>query len=482
MLFNLYNGNKLKNLYTIYYFAMSGEVKIKEIERRKAEVRRLGIHSHVTGLGLDKNLKAIDVADGLVGQKEAREAAGIIVKLIKEGKKPGHGLLLVGPPGTGKTAIAIGMARELGHDVPFVAISGSEIYGLTIRKTEFLRQAIRRAIGVRMKETKEVYEGEVIELEIEKEPYPYNPYIQIATGAIITLATKDETKTLEVGEKIANKLLELPVRIGDVIEIDAETGWITKLGRSSSKGLTTKGKTGEYKVAKLIDRPSGPVRKTKTITHTVTLHDIDIANIRFHRGLLFREEEISDEIRQKVDEYVNDLIKEHKAELIPGVLFIDEAHMLDVESFAFLSRALEEEFAPVLVLATNRAITTVKGTDMKSPHGIPIDMLDRLLIARTRFPNRDEILKILEIRAEAEDLKISKEALEMLADIGVKYSLRHASQLMLPAKAVADAMGDSTIEPKHIERVRSIFIDTRESVEYLKNELARDSFLAEFLK
>jgi len=461
---------------------MSGEVKIKEIERRKAEVRRLGIHSHVTGLGLDKNLKAIDVADGLVGQKEAREAAGIIVKLIKEGKKPGHGLLLVGPPGTGKTAIAIGMARELGHDVPFVAISGSEIYGLTIRKTEFLRQAIRRAIGVRMKETKEVYEGEVIELEIEKEPYPYNPYIQIATGAIITLATKDETKTLEVGEKIANKLLELPVRIGDVIEIDAETGWITKLGRSSSKGLTTKGKTGEYKVAKLIDRPSGPVRKTKTITHTVTLHDIDIANIRFHRGLLFREEEISDEIRQKVDEYVNDLIKEHKAELIPGVLFIDEAHMLDVESFAFLSRALEEEFAPVLVLATNRAITTVKGTDMKSPHGIPIDMLDRLLIARTRFPNRDEILKILEIRAEAEDLKISKEALEMLADIGVKYSLRHASQLMLPAKAVADAMGDSTIEPKHIERVRSIFIDTRESVEYLKNELARDSFLAEFLK
>ncbi|MEM2669618.1 MAG: RuvB-like domain-containing protein, partial [Candidatus Bathyarchaeia archaeon] len=200
------------------------------------------------------------------------------------------------------------------------------------------------------------------------------------------------------------------------------------------------------------------------------------------RGLLFREEEVSDEIRQKVDEYVNDLIKDHKAELVPGVLFIDEAHMLDVESFAFLSRALEEEFAPVLVLATNRAITTVKGTDIKSPHGIPIDMLDRLLIARTRFPTRDEIMKILDIRAEAEELRISKEALEMLTDIGEKYSLRHAAQLMLPAKAVAEAMGDSMIEPKHIERVRSLFIDTRESVEYLKNELAKDAFLAEFLK
>ncbi|MEM2029698.1 MAG: RuvB-like domain-containing protein, partial [Candidatus Bathyarchaeia archaeon] len=460
---------------------MSGEIKIREVETRRVEARRIGIHSHVTGLGLDKNLRAIDVADGLVGQKEAREAAGIIVHLIKQGKRPGHGLLLVGPPGTGKTAIAIGMARELGQDVPFVAISGSEIYGLTIRKAEFLRQAIRRAIGVRIKETKEVYEGEVVELEVEKEPYPYNPYIQIATGALITLATKDETKTLEVGERIANKLLELPVRIGDVIEIDAETGWITKIGRAAGRGITSKGKTGEYRVARVVERPSGPVRKTKTITHTVTLHDIDIANIRLHRGLLFREEEVSDEIRQKVDEYVNDLIKDHKAELVPGVLFIDEAHMLDVESFAFLSRALEEEFAPVLVLATNRAITTVKGTDIKSPHGIPIDMLDRLLIARTRFPTRDEIMRILDIRAEAEDLKISKEALEMLTDIGEKYSLRHASQLMLPAKAVAEAMGDSIVEPKHIERVRSLFIDTRESVEYLKNELAKDAFLAEFL-
>jgi DNA helicase TIP49 (TBP-interacting protein) len=109
-------------------------------------------------------------------------------------------------------------------------------------------------------------------------------------------------------------------------------------------------------------------------------------------------------------------------------------------------------------------------------------MLDRLLIARTRFPSRDEILRILSIRAEAEDIRLSREALEALADIGQRYSLRHASSLMLPAKVIAETMGDSTIEPKHVERARSIFIDTRESVEYLKNELAKDAFLAEFLR
>lgn len=39
------------------------------------------------------------------------------------------------------------------------------------------------------------------------------------------------------------------------------------------------------------------------------------------------------------------------------VLFIDEVHMLDIESFSFLNRALESDMAPVLIMATNRGIT-----------------------------------------------------------------------------------------------------------------------------
>ena len=39
------------------------------------------------------------------------------------------------------------------------------------------------------------------------------------------------------------------------------------------------------------------------------------------------------------------------------VLFIDEVHMLDIESFSFLNRALEDDMAPVLIMATNRGIT-----------------------------------------------------------------------------------------------------------------------------
>ena len=39
------------------------------------------------------------------------------------------------------------------------------------------------------------------------------------------------------------------------------------------------------------------------------------------------------------------------------VLFIDEVHMLDIECFSFLNRALETDMAPVLIMATNRGIT-----------------------------------------------------------------------------------------------------------------------------
>ncbi|RLE65896.1 MAG: TATA box-binding protein, partial [Thermoprotei archaeon] len=184
---------------------------------------RIGAHSHIKGLGL-KNGKALPIADGLVGQEEAREAAGIIVEMIKQGKMAGRAILLAGPPGTGKTALAIAIAKELGEDTPFMSLSGSEIYSSEIKKTEVLMQAMRKAIGVRIHEFRRVYEGMVERLEIKLGKHPYNPYQQIPVGATITLQTTDEKKTLSVDATITQELLARGVEEGDVIWIDAETG------------------------------------------------------------------------------------------------------------------------------------------------------------------------------------------------------------------------------------------------------------------
>ena len=70
------------------------------------------------------------------------------------------------------------------------------------------------------------------------------------------------------------------------------------------------------------------------------------------------------------------------------------------------NRALEDDLAPILVMATNRGVTRIRGTDYKTAHGLPTDLLDRLLIIRTEPYNEDELGKILKTRCEEEDVQM----------------------------------------------------------------------------
>jgi RuvB-like protein 1 len=72
----------------------------------------------------------------------------VVVELVKSRKFSGRALLLVGAPGTGKTALALAISHELGAKVPFCPMVGSEVYSTEVKKTEVLAEAFRRAIGV----------------------------------------------------------------------------------------------------------------------------------------------------------------------------------------------------------------------------------------------------------------------------------------------------------------------------------------------
>lgn len=52
------------------------------------------------------------------------------------------------------------------RQVPFCPMVGSEVYSSEVKKTEILMENFRRAIGLRIKENKEVYEGEVSSIAI----------------------------------------------------------------------------------------------------------------------------------------------------------------------------------------------------------------------------------------------------------------------------------------------------------------------------
>lgn len=446
--------------------------EIKEVASKISRFERVGAHTHIKGLGLDKNLKAIKVKDGMVGQEKAREAAGLVVEMIKEGKLSGKTVILAGPPGTGKTAIAVAISRELGPNVPFIQMSGSEIYSSERKKTEVLIEAIRKCIGVEIHEMRKVYEGEVAGIDIRTTSHPYNPYQKVPESVRITLKTTKQEKTIEAGASIAQQIIQQGITEGHVIQIDAETGRVASLGLSLE---SAKGKTYDVDTSQKIPRPTGDVLKEKEFVYSLTLADLDELNAKQRSGGFFslffggsESKEIDTEVRMAVDQQVKEWVDSGKAFIHPGVLFIDDSHLLDLEAFSFLGRALESELVPIIILATNRGITTIRGTDVKSPMGFPLDLLDRSVIIATHEYDAESIREILRIRAREEKVTIENDALERLTNIGAKSSLRYAVQLLSLAAQNAAAMKRKSVTIEDVERVDALFMDIGEASEHLR--------------
>jgi len=446
-------------------------MKIEEVQSTTKQAR-VAVHTHIKGLGLDEQGQALPVASGLVGQEKAREAAGLVVDLIKSKKMAGRALLMAGAPGTGKTALALGVAQELGPKVPFCPMVGSEVYSSEVKKTEILMEHFRRAIGLRIKESKEVYEGEVTEITPEETENPLGGYGRTISHVVIGLKTTKGSKQLRLDPSIYEALQKEKVALGDVIYIEANSGAVKRVGRSDVYASEYDLEADEY-----VPLPKGDVHKKKEIVQDVTLHDLDVANARPQGGqdLLSmvgqmakpRKTEITEKLRTEINKVVNKYIDQGIAELVPGVLFIDEVHMLDIECFTFLNRALESSLSPIVVFATNRGVCSIRGTDVLSPHGIPVDLLDRMLIIRTMPYSLEEMVQIIAIRAEAESLDIEDEALAALGEIGARTSLRYAVQALTPARIIAETGSRDGIKEVDIEVVDELFYDAKASARLL---------------
>jgi hypothetical protein len=172
-------------------------------------------------------------------------------------------------------------------------------------------------------------------------------------------------------------------------------------------------------------------------------------------------------VREQIDAKVAEWREEGKATIVPGVIFIDEVHMLDIECFSWLNRALESDLAPVLVCATNRGITTIRGTHYKSPHGMPLDLLDRCLIIPTQPYTEKEVKAILTIRCEEEDVEMNPEALDLLTRIAKETSLRYAMHMIMTAALCCKQRKGTEVELADVRKVYGMFSDLRRSTQYL---------------
>jgi len=127
--------------------------------------------------------------------------------MIKSKKMAGRALLLAGAAGTGKTAIAMAISQELGPKVPFCPMVGSEVYSAEVKKTEVLMENFRKSIGLRIKETKEVYEGEVTEMTAEETENPMGGYGKTIAHVVLGLKTVKGTKQLKLDPTIYERFL-----------------------------------------------------------------------------------------------------------------------------------------------------------------------------------------------------------------------------------------------------------------------------------
>ncbi|KAK0557029.1 RuvB ATP-dependent DNA helicase pontin [Tilletia horrida] len=445
-------------------------------------------HSHIKGLGLGDAGLALPLAQGFVGQRAAREACGLILDLIKLRKFAGRALLLVGGPGTGKTALALGLAQELGQKVPFCPMVASEVYSSEVKKTEVLMENFRRAIGLRVRETKEVYEGEVTELTPSEVDNPLSGYGKTISHVIIALKTVKGTKQLRLDPSIYESIMKERVSVGDVIYIEANTGAVKRVGRSDAYATEFDLEAEEY-----VPLPKGEVHKRKEVVQDVTLHDLDMANAKPQGGqdimsvvgqlVKGRRTEVTEKLRGEINKVVDKYIEQGIAELVPGVLFIDEVHMLDMECFTYLNRALESTISPHVILATNRGHAIVRGTEydgqpgsgqggIAAPHGIPVDLLDRCMIVRTVPYEREDIREVLKVRIKIEGLQVEEDALAKLTEEGVRSSLRFALQLLTPASILSQAAGRESITVADVSEADVLFIDARRSARNLANAAA----------
>merc|ERR1711865_1305869 len=316
-----------------------------------------------------------------------------------------------------------------------------------------------------MGEETEIIEGEVVEVQVD-EPEAGSGGAKVGK---LTLKTTEMETVYDLGQKMIEQVQKDNIQAGDVVTIDKSSGKISLLGKSFAR---SKDYDAMGPQAKFVPCPEGELQKRKEVVHTVSLHEIDVINSRSQGFLaLFSGDtgEIKQEVREQINGKVAEWREEGKADIVPGVLFIDEVHMLDIECFAFLNRALENVMAPVLIMATNRGITTIRGTKYKSPHGIPIDLLDRLLIVPTTPYKPKELEQILKIRCEEEDVEMEEDALTLLTSIAGNTSLRYSIQLITAANLVNRKRKGTEVSKADVRKVYGLFQDQGRSTQFLKD-------------
>ncbi|VDN14163.1 unnamed protein product [Dibothriocephalus latus] len=280
---------------------------------------------------------------------------------------------------------------------------------------------------------------------------PTGGYGKTVSHVVISLRTVKGVKQLKLDPSIYESLQKEHVEVGDVIYIEANSGAVKRQGRCDVYTAEYDLEADEY-----VPLPKGEVHKKKEVVQDVTLHDLDIANARPQGGhdivsmmgqlMKPKKTEITDKLRKEINKVVNKYIDQGIAELVPGVLFIDEVHMLDIECFTYLHRALESTIAPIVIFATNRGKCLIRLVSFFANLTNVSLRLPLIPVLLTLSPNNEPFHALLN---------------------------RFVIQLLTPASRLAQLSESEEIGPEHINEVAGLFLNAKQSAKILAEHEAQ---------
>lgn len=393
--------------------------------------RSKGIHNHIDNIGLTEKGEISDNLSSIVDQYDARRASGIIVDLVNSNKFGGKVFLITGPKGCGKTALTVAISEELGNKIPFVNISGNDVYSSEVKKSEMLDEYLRKAVMVSIKEYKHIYEGEVVDIQDAK----------------LDLRSSKGTKTLQLSKELKDQMIFQNVKVGDVVHIDSSSGIFKRMGRGESY-------LNDYDLEadKYVPLPKGDIYRKKEVVFNTTLHDLDVSSVNptgqdvlslVHQVVKNKKSEITEKLRQDIDSYVNNC---NFAEVIYGVLLIEDANLLDIECFTYLNKIIDTGRGPTIILTSNN----IEESNDSLYFGIPRQFLQKcLIIPINKSKNEFEVIKR---RLAKENLQISDNGLKALENLTLNFGITYTVNIIKMLKG----LGESITE-KDIEKLTSIF-------------------------
>ena len=393
--------------------------------------RSKGIHNHIDNIGLTEKGEISDNLSSIVDQYDARRASGIIVDLVNSNKFGGKVFLITGPKGCDKTALTVAISEELGNKIPFVNISGNDVYSSEVKKSEMLDEYLRKAVMVSIKEYKHIYEGEVVDIQDAK----------------LDLRSSKGTKTLQLSKELKDQMIFQNVKVGDVVHIDSSSGIFKRMGRGESY-------LNDYDLEadKYVPLPKGDIYRKKEVVFNTTLHDLDVSSVNptgqdvlslVHQVVKNKKSEITEKLRQDIDSYVNNC---NFAEVIYGVLLIEDANLLDIECFTYLNKIIDTGRGPTIILTSNN----IEESNDSLYFGIPRQFLQKcLIIPINKSKNEFEVIKR---RLAKENLQISDNGLKALENLTLNFGITYTVNIIKMLKG----LGESITE-KDIEKLTSIF-------------------------